>query len=45
MRKFAPDEYKSDQFVRYGYGVVAFFKLLRTLIITFSFLSLVVALP
>ena len=45
MRKFAQDEYKSDIFVKYGYGVVAFFKLLRTLIITFSILSFAVALP
>jgi hypothetical protein len=34
-----------DPFYEYGYGVVAFFKLIRNLITIFFVLSLVVALP
>ena len=34
-----------DPFILYGYGVVAFFKLLRTMIMIFAFLSLFLAVP
>lgn len=47
MRRFDIDEAerKKDPFVDVGFGVVAFFKLLRTLIKIFAFFSLFIALP
>lgn len=47
MRKFDKSEAKilNDPFLEYGYGIVAFFKLLKTLIKAFAIISLIVALP
>jgi hypothetical protein len=34
-----------DPFILYGYGVVAFFRLLRTMIMIFAFISIFLAVP
>ena len=39
------DKQFEDQFITYGYGVVAFHKLIRSLIKLFLLLCLIVALP
>lgn len=47
MKRVGIDEKEriKDRFVDFGFGVVAFFKLLRTLIKTFAFISVFIALP
>jgi hypothetical protein len=47
MKRFDIDdeERKKDPFVDVGYGVVAFFKVLRTLIKIFGYFSLFIAIP
>jgi hypothetical protein len=46
-RKFlaTDQERKQDPFVDAGFGVIAFFKTLRTLIVTFSLFTIFLALP
>jgi len=43
--KFNDHNMFKDPYILYGYGVVAFFKLLRSMILIFAFLSLFLAVP